>query len=387
MSWPPFKLRPFHLATISGIPLKIDYLWLPVAVLHFGIVSIWYLPDRVGNIGLTLAYVLGAIITVLMFGSIVAHEMAHALVAKMDGIRTLEIRLHVFGGYARLAGEPKTAMAELRIAIAGPVASFLLGAMFMLLLLVSQLLISGSLRYPLQHTFLYLFTANVALAMFNLIPGLPLDGGRVLRAYLWHRNNDIIAATLTAKRLGVALAYMLASYGLYRAVWWRDPFTAVWLIVLAFMLKRAAEEDYRYRKLQSEYTKQTGIDIAAMAGTVATVMKHPPVCIAPTMRVSEFIDDVLAHHRVTSFPVAQDGRLHGILLLEKLRAVPESRWETTIVRDVMQPVDESLFIPMKASIEHAAKKLHASPQRYLAVLDSDGFVVGSLSTAELESVG
>lgn len=380
------RIRPFHLATVSGIPLMVDYLWLPVAVLHFGIVSIWYLPERVGNIGLTTAYILGVVITVLMFGSIIAHELAHAMVAQIEQIRTLEIRLHVFGGYARLASEPKTAMAELRIAIAGPVASFLLGAIFMLCLLASQLLIYGSLRHPLQHTFLYLFTANIALAMFNLIPGLPLDGGRVLRAYLWHRNKDIVAATLTAKRLGVALAYMLASYGLYRAVWWRDPFTAVWLIVLAFMLKRAAEDDYRYRKLQSEYTKQTGIDMTQMTGTVAAVMKHPPICVAPTMRVREFINEVFDQRHHTSYPVALDGRLHGILRLEKLRAIPETEWDNTIVRDVMQPVDDSLFVSMKASIEHATKKLHATPQQYLAVLDSDGFVVGSLSAAELERI-
>lgn len=380
------RLRPFHLATVSGIPLMVDYLWLPVAVLHFGIVSIFYLPDRVSNLGLTTAFIFGAVLTVLMFGSIVAHELAHALVAKIEHIRTLEIRLHVFGGYARLEAEPKTAMAELRIAIAGPVASFLLGAIFMLCLLVSQFLISGALRYPLQEMFLYLFTGNVALAMFNLIPGLPLDGGRVLRAYLWHRNQDILAATLTAKRLGVALAYMLASYGIYRALWWRDPFTAVWLIVLAFMLKRAAEEDYRYRKLQSEYAKQTGIDVAALAGTVAAVMKHPPITVAPTMRISEFIDEILSKHRTTNFPVAQDGRLHGLLILEKLRAVPEAKWSTTIIRDVMHPVDDSLFVSMKASVDHAAKKLHASPQRYLAVIDGDGFLVGSLSTADLERV-
>lgn len=380
------RLKPFHLATVSGIPLMVDYLWLPVAVLHFGIVSIFYLPDRVNNLGVTTAFIFGAILTILMFGSIIAHELAHALVAKMERIRTLEIRLHVFGGYARLEGEPKTAMSELRIAIAGPVASFLLGAFFMLCLLLAQLVIFGSLRFPMQEMFLYLFTGNVALAMFNLIPGLPLDGGRVLRAYLWHRNKDILAATLTAKRLGVALAYMLASYGIYRAMWWRDPFTAIWLIVLAFMLKRAAEEDYRYRKLQADYSKHTGLDINAMAGTVGAVMKHPPISVPPTMSVNEFINEVLTKHRFTSFPVAHEGRLHGILLLEKLRAVPETEWATTAVRDVMQPVDDSAFVSMKASIEHATKKLYASPQRYLAVIDNEGYLVGSLSATELEKV-
>jgi CBS domain-containing protein len=155
------------------------------------------------------------------------------------------------------------------------------------------------------------------------------------------------------------------------------------MITLAFILKKAAEEDYRFHKMQSDYTKQTGINVSDMLGTVATVMKHPPICVPPTMRISEFIDGILAKHRQTHFPVAHDGRL---LALEKLRAVPERDWEKTIVRDVMHPVDDSLFVPMKASIEHATNKLRSSPLQYLAVIDSEGILVGSLSAAELERV-
>lgn len=381
-----FRLRPFQLARLDGIPLMVDYTWLFVVLIYFWLGSQIYLVQQVGRIGLTEALVFGGLFTVLMFASIIIHELAHAFVAKQEGIRTLEIRLHIFGGYARLANEPKTALAELRIAIAGPVASFLLGALFIFCVMATQALAPEAVRISLRELFLWLFRGNVALAMFNLIPGLPLDGGRVLRAYLWHRSKDILAATLVAKRLGVGLSYMLASYGIYRALWYRDPFVAVLMITLAFILKKAAEEDYRYRKLQADYTKETGINVSEMIGTVATVMKQPPVCVPPTMRVSEFIDGILAQHRQTHFPVAHEGRLHGLLALEKLRAVPENAWETTVVREVMQPVDDSLFVPVKASIEHATKKLKASPLQYLAVIDSDGILVGSLSAAELDRV-
>ena len=381
-----FRLRPFQLARLDGIPLMVDYTWLFVVLIYFWLGSQIYLLQQVGRIGLTEALVFGGLFTVLMFASIVVHELAHAFVAKQEGIRTLEIRLHIFGGYARLANEPKTALAELRIAIAGPVASFLLGALFMVCVLVVQALAPEAVRISLRELFLWLFRGNVALAMFNLIPGLPLDGGRVLRAYLWHRSKDILAATLVAKRLGVGLSYMVASYGIYRAIWYRDPFVAVLMITLAFILKKAAEEDYRYRKLQSDYTKETGINVQDMIGTVATVMKQPPICVLPTMRVNDFIDRILAKHRQTHFPVAHEGRLHGLLVLEDLRALPESEWSTTVVREVMQPVDDSLFVPVKASIEHAAKKLHASRLKYLAVIDNEGILVGSLSAAELERV-
>lgn len=382
----PLRLRPFQLARLSGIPLMVDYTWLFVVLIYFWLGSQIYLVQQTGRIGLTEALVFGGFFTVLMFSSIIIHELAHAFVAKQEGIRTLEIRLHIFGGYARLASDPKTALAELRIAIAGPVASFLLGVFFMVCVILTQAVAPDVVRLSMRELFLWLFRGNVALAMFNLIPGLPLDGGRVLRAYLWHRSKDILAATLVAKRLGVALSYMLASYGIYYAVWYRSPLVAVMMITLAFILKKAAEEDYRFRKMQADFTQQTGINVSEMIGTVATVMKQPPICVPPTMCISEFIDGVLAKHRQTNFPVAHEGRLYGLLVLEKLRTVPESEWGKTIVRDVMQPVDDSFFVPMKASIEHAANKLKASPLQYLAVIDGDGILVGSLSAAELERV-
>ena len=371
------QLRPFQLAVISGIPLKADLLWLPMVTIHFWIVSL-FLSNQSEDSSLSQALIFGAILTLLMFASIIVHELGHAFVARLEGINTTEIRLHVFGGYARLASDPKTAMAELRIAIAGPVASFLLGLFFLLFLMATQAAVTGELRDLLRSTFLYLFTGNVALAMFNLIPGLPLDGGRVLRAYLWHRKKDIVAATLIAKNLGVALAYILAVYAAYRLLWWHDPFTAIWMIVLAFMLKRSAEEDYRYRKMQSEYQQDSNI-----AGTVAAVMSRPPITVAPEMLISEFIDRILDKHRHTSYPVTQDGRLHGMLHLEKLRGLPEAEWHKKTVREVMLPVNDSLFVPAKASLEFATSKIKATPLHHLAVIDNDGIVVGYLSPKDL----
>ncbi len=378
------ELRPFQLAVISGIPLKADLLWLPMVTIHFWIVSLYItsqshnLKDQTEPPSLSQALIFGAILTFFMFASIIVHELAHAFVARLEGINTTEIRLHVFGGYARLASDPKTAMAELRIAIAGPVASFLLGLIFLMFLLGTQATVTGKLRDSLSNTFLYLFTGNVLLAMFNLIPGLPLDGGRVLRAYLWHRKKDIVAATLIAKRLGVALAYMLVIYACYRLLWWRDPYTPIWMVVLAFMLKRSAEEDYRYRKMQSEYQPEPNT-----AGTVAAVMSRPPITVAPEMLISEFIDRILDKHRYTSYPVAQDGRLHGMLHLQKLRGLPESEWDKKTVREVMLPVDDSFFIPAKASLEFATSKIKATPLHHLAVIDNDGIIVGYLSPKDL----
>lgn len=371
------QLRPFQLTRLSGIPLMIDYTWFPVVVLHFALVSIFYLPQQAPAVGLIPSFVIGAVLTVLMFGSIILHEMAHALAARLEGIDTTEIRLHIFGGYARLACDPRTAMGELRIAIAGPVASFLLSLLFLGLLVASEMFAGGASQLLLRGFFLYLFTGNAALAMFNLIPGLPLDGGRVLRAYLWHRSGNILTATRIAKRLGVALAYMLGSYGIYRTLWWQDPFTGIWMLVLGFMLKRSAEEDYQYR------LQQSAVSVSNPALKVGSLIQQPVISASPDLTIREFINGILRTHPHTVFPVAISGRLHGMLSLVDLKAVPEAEWEEGQIQKYMRPVEPGQFVSSDVSIEAARSRLAVSELGALAVIDSNGYLVGLISSGDL----
>lgn len=332
------------------------------------------------------------VVTALFFGSVLGHELAHAIIARLEGIRIYDIQLHIFGGWARLVGEPKTPMAEFRVAIAGPAASFLL-AIFFWMCLVTVREFSGRTVIALGLTagFKYLGAANLALAMFNLLPGLPLDGGRALRAYLWYKRGDILAATRTMTKMGVGIAYMLLSYGLFligfgmfRGTLWQDFVVAVWLLVVGIFLKTAAESDYRNRQRRADQTSYAQRELSIEPGTVGSVMNAPAVHIAPELRVSEFVDRILPQNRLTTFAVAQEGRLHGILSLAKLRDLPRDHWEQTIIRDVMLPINDELFITIRASIEHAKRKLQANEVGFLAVIDQDGFLVGYLSGSDLE---
>ncbi|HZS03333.1 MAG TPA: site-2 protease family protein [Blastocatellia bacterium] len=385
------QFREFQLARLSGVPLIIDYSWPLVALAHVALLVFIYLPfrfSRISPLPLWQTVLCALVMTSLLFASIIAHELAHAGAAKLEGIETIEIRLHFFGGWAKLASEPKTPMAEFRISIVGPVSSFLLALIFGAGEQIT-LELSNRNHSLVSETFSYLFFGNLLLAMFNLFPGLPLDGGRAFRAWLWYRKKDILAATRTATRMGVALAYMLISYGIYRAVWYRDLFSAVGLVAIGLFLKNSAENDYRYRKQQREYEQameQSSERVREqwnVTGTVGAVMTSPPVIVAPGLRIAEFVDQVLSKHRHTSFPVARDGRLHGILSLERLREVPEEKWEETSIGEVMQPVDDSLFITVRSSVEYAARKLRTSPVNHLAVLDGEGLLVGYLSPADL----
>ncbi|MEK7833645.1 MAG: M50 family metallopeptidase, partial [Acidobacteriota bacterium] len=331
-------------------------------------------------------------ITALFFGSVLGHELAHALVARLEGIRIYDIQLHIFGGWARLVGEPKTAMIEFRIAVAGPVASFLLAFFFWLCLFTVQQFSSGTLMArAIAAGFFYLAAANLLLAMFNLLPGLPLDGGRALRAYLWHRSGDILSATRTMTRMGVGIAYMLMSYGLFlvgygmfRGTLWQDFVIAIWLFVVGIFLKTAAQSDYRNRQRKAEQASPAQREAVIEPGTVGEVMNAPAVSIAPGLRVSEFVDRVLPKNRLTIFAVAHEGRLHGVLSLARLRELPRERWEQTIIRDVMLPISDELFVPIRAYIEHAQRKLKTNEIGFLAVIDQDGFLVGYLNGSDLE---
>lgn len=377
------RFRPFQLARISGIPLMIDYSWPLVVALHFWLIAAFYLPQRVHFYAMWEQIFFGLLMTVLFFGSIVMHELSHAFAAKVEGIRTLEIRLHVFGGWARLEKESPTPMTDLRIALAGPVMSFLLGMFFLLCLFIVR---DQTTQYSAwRATFAYLAIGNLGLAMFNIIPGLPLDGGRALRAWLWHRSNDILAATKTATRMGVALAYMLMSYGIFHAVWRKDFFFAIWIIIIGVFLKQAAEGIYQQ---QQAITLSRGSNLKASSlnfapGTIGALITKAPIAVSPELRVSEFIEQVLEKNRYTSFPVARDGRLYGLLSLEKLQKVPQASWENTMIREVMHPVDDSLFVTARASIDHALKKLNTNSLGHLAVVNDEGYLVGFFSDKEL----
>ncbi len=364
-----------------------------MAFLHLWLVAQFWMPSSVvPSLPMWQNWLFALAITALFFGSVLGHELAHAIVARLEGIKIYDIQLHIFGGWARLVGEPKTPMAEFRVAIAGPVASFLLAILFWLCLYTVQEFSSKTLMArAFSAGFLYLATANLMLAMFNLLPGLPLDGGRALRAYLWYRRGDILAATRTMTKMGVGIAYMLLSYGLFligfgmfRGTLWQDFVVAVWLLVVGIFLKTAAESDYRNRQRRADQASPAQRELSIEPGTVGSVMNAPVVHITPELRVSEFVDRVLPKNRLTTFAVAQEGRLHGILSLAKLRDLPRDHWEQTIIRDVMLPINDELFITIRASVEHAKRKLQANEIGFLAVIDQEGFLVGYLNSGDLE---
>src|SRR6185312_7643733 len=339
--------RQVTVAHIFGIPVRFDYRWFIVFVLSVWLIAMnlsrsgmWVGSFKLMPVSVTLAWLLAIVTTIGLFLSVLGHELSHALMGRAEGIEIEEIVLHPFGGLARLRNEPDSPRAEFRIAIAGPAASFLFAAISFVLMLPavrSGFVTAGGVL-------LLLCAGNLLLAVFNLFPGYPLDGGRILRALLWRRSGSIKEATRMAGICGILIGGTLIIFGVYMAIapTWRPSqpyFMGGWSILVGlFLLDTAAK-----------VVKGAQNTRLLTAGDVMS----PPVTIDPAMTVTKLIDDVLPLHRQTSFPVAVQGRAHGILALEDLKPLPKEKWHTTQVKDVMRTINAQLFVDTSTTFESA----------------------------------
>lgn len=368
-----FLRRQLLVARVYGIPVRIDFRWFIVFALSVWLIatSLQSEPHYMSKMVLPpvepiTSWIVGVITTVALFLSVFGHELAHALMARGEGIEIEEIVLHPFGGLARMRREPDNPGAEFRIAIAGPAASFIFGVLSIGAAGVARL--SGS---PIAiAVFFFVGAGNILLAVFNLFPGYPLDGGRVLRAILWRSRGNMSEATRIAGFCGMLIAGTLIVFGIYMLTW-PALLMGLWSVLVGLFLLDAA-----YSIVQST----GGISRAA---TVADAMSVP-VVIEPDLLVSNFIDSILPLHRQTSFPVAFRGRLHGILSLQDLKRLPRERWRSTRARDVMRPIHPQFFVDPSTTIERANSLMQNNGVGSLAVINNAGQLVGFLQQGRLK---
>jgi Zn-dependent protease len=377
MGFPEFFKRQLTIARVYGIPVRIDYRWFAVVAL-----SVWLIESnlqshaiQVVNVRLpphaqATAWILGLITTAGLFLSVFGHELSHALMARAEGIDIEEIVLHPFGGLARLKTEPQNPRAEFRIAVAGPAASFL----FALLAFVGAKIAALGNYEGTVVVFFLIAAGNLLLALFNLFPGYPLDGGRVLRAMLWHRSGNLIEATRKAGICGVLIGGMLVLFGIYILISpnWRPAqpyFMGGWSILVGLFLVDTAA-----RVVNGAH--EVGL------ATVADAMS-PPMAIEPGLTITRLVDDFLPLNRQTTFPVAVKGRLHGILSLEDLKSLPRERWATTQVQAVMRPVGPGFFVESSVTLDSAQELMKENGVGSIAVVNAEGQLVGFLQSGRI----
>src|SRR5947209_14365272 len=354
--------RQILIARVSGIPVRIDYRWFVVFALSAWVIAASFREGttvtQFVQLGEPAAWAVGIATTFALFLSIFGHELSHALLARAEGIESDEIVLHPFGGLTRLRREPDNPRAEFRIAIAGPSASFLIGIVALVGFYVSKAAGLDTLAAALSIIGFW----NFVIAASNLLPGYPLDGGRVLRAFLWKKTGQLEDATRVASLGGQLIGGALVVFGGYFYLKLGDPFMGLWLALVGFLLFDAARSVVRRRKS------------LRTAGDAMTA----PVSVEPDATVSNFVDNFLPLHRQEAFAVAQARRLHGILTLRDLKELPRERWHSTLVRDVMRPVAPDLFVAPQTPLARAERLLNENGAGALAVVNNAGELVGLL---------
>jgi Zn-dependent protease/CBS domain-containing protein len=369
--------RQLTIARVYGIPVRIDYRWFAIFAL-----SVWLIASnlqshamQLGNVQMpplpgATSWILGVITTAGLFLSVFGHELSHALMARAEGIEIEEIVLHPFGGLARLRTEPQNPRAELRIAAAGPASSFLFA---MLAFGGTQIAALGG--YAATFVVFFLIAAgNLLLALFNLLPGYPLDGGRVLRAILWRKSGNMNEATRMAGICGMLIAGMLILFGIYVLIApnWRPTqpyFMGGWSILVGLFLFDTAARVVKGAQ-------------GARLVTVADAMSQP-FAIGPNLTITRLVDDVLPLHRQTSFPVAVKGQLYGILSLEDLKSLPRESWPKTRVQTVMRPIGPGFFVDPSTTLNSAQELMKQNGVGSLAVVNDRGKLVGFLQRGKL----
>jgi len=347
--------RQFVLATISGIPVRADARWVLVLALMTVVIAASVMPIS-GNI--ISAAIFGLTTTLIFFLSIFLHEFAHAGVARMERLRVVEIVLHPFGGMTRFANEPETPRAEFRIAIAGPAASFILAVLFAGLAAFA----AAAKAEVLVIIAATLAVGNFILALFNLFPGYPLDGGRVLRAYLWRSGKSLSEATILTGRCGQAIAVAMVLIGVIASVLRGDFFTGFWIFLVGVFLWDSASAIIK--------------DVHRLERTRVEDAMHLPIPASAEMTIHEFIDAVLPMHRNSKFPVVKDRKLLGVLVLEDMKTLEKDKWRATTIGDVMRPVDQAHFVEVGTSLAEAREIALVNGLGSVYVIAKEGHLVG-----------
>ena len=353
-----------NLGRIGGVQVRINWSWLVI----FALIA-WSLADGVfpaQNPGLSNGtYVAMAIAAALLFfGSLLLHELGHAWQARREGLEIDGITLWLFGGVSQFKSGFPSAGAEFRIAIAGPLVSLALGVAFVLVAL-------AGLPSSVDGVAAWLGYINLALLVFNLIPALPLDGGRVLRAALWETKGDLGWATRIGTDIGRGFGYLFIALGVAMFIF-QGSFSGAWLAFIGWFLLQAATAEARYIATE-----------AALEGLrVRDLMVREPVTADADLTVGQFMDEVARSRRFTTYPVVDGERPVGLLAFGSIAALPRSEWDSRRVRDAMIPLEQ---VPLLSENESAVEALAAlsSPTSNRGLVLENGHLAGLLSITDL----
>lgn len=357
-----------RLGRIAGVEVSLSWSVLFIAWLLAWSLASSLLPQQVPGMSATVYWFAGAVAALLFFVSLLAHELAHAIVAQRAGLEVDGITLWLFGGVAQLRGEASTPRDEAWIAGVGPLTSLVVAAAAW----VASLPFAGGTPTVVGATLQWLAMINLVLAIFNVLPAAPLDGGRLLRALVWGRTGDRLRATTVASRAGQVLGGVLVALGLAEFAF-QANLGGVWTLLIGGFLILAASAENRSAQLRN-----------ALGGvTVREVMTAQPVTVRDWMTVTELLDEHARAHRFTTYPLTGfDGRVSGVTTLTRLTKVPPQERTSTRLRDTAVPVAQVATARADEPVVELVGRLPTSVVRRALVYDGDD-LVGIVSPSDV----
>jgi Zn-dependent protease/CBS domain-containing protein len=356
----------WRVGRIAGIEVRVDSSWVVIALLitYSMYLRVSFLYPELSGAG---AVALGILASVLFFGSVLVHELAHAVVSQARGIRVQDITLFLFGGATRARVESRGPGDEFLIAVVGPLTSGILAALFGIFAGLGRDVLSR----PLAGTLGYLGWVNLLLAVFNLIPGFPLDGGRLLRSAIWRATGSLSRATRIASVSGQAVGWLLVAGGVAFLLA-GDLAGGIWFAFIGWFLVQAARSSYQELQLQQLLRGVEAEDV--MAGNLLR--------IPPELTLQQAVDDYFMRYDHSAFPVEEQGRTIGLLTLRGVRRVPSEQWSSRRVRDLMVPLSDQVVVAPHARMDGVLGKLEDGEANRVLVVE-DGEVVGIITPTDL----
>ncbi len=361
----------FRIGKIKGIPIGIHYSWIIIFAIITWSLAFGYFPPEWSVAERVAA---GVVTSLLFFGSVLFHELFHSFVALGYGIPVSSITLFIFGGVSQISREARTPGSEFWIAISGPLSSLGLGIFFYVVTVVSGgPVVFGGAATPVRAIAEYLAYINVALAVFNLVPGFPLDGGRVLRSIIWKVNGQFVPATRLASIVGQGIAYLIMLGGVAFIFAFGNLFSGIWFIIIGWFLSNAAEGSYRQAMMQD----------ALQGVPVTVVMSKDFEAVSPGMTLDELVSEHVLRHHLHAFPTVEDGaQLKGIVTLHDIKKVPQERWPATSVSDIMTRTEDLQKLTPRDSLALAWQMLNENRIGQIPIVEW-GQIVGLVTRADL----
>ncbi len=355
------KSHTIPLGRILGIPIGLDYSWFLIFVLLTWSLAVSYYPLEFRNWPVIQYWVLGAVTAIMLFVSVLLHELGHSFIAMRYKINVRRITLFIFGGVAEITSEPPKASAEFWIAIAGPVVSFALAVIF-------KIMESLAIGVPQLWALLkYLALINGALVLFNLIPGFPLDGGRVFRAIVWGITRNFRRATFVAATVGRFFAFLFIFAGVLQ-IFTGNLINGLWIAFIGWFLESAAVSQVQQQALLERLTGHT----------VSEAMNRDYVTIPADTTLQELVDHHILGSGRRCFVIKRNEAFVGFLTLHRIKDAPREKWSTTTVADIMIPETEMKWMKPQAQLWEALQEMDRDGVNQLPVRE-DGQVVGLLS--------